>query len=400
MFVCLFWGIAIFIALCEKHKLHYGVLTIFMLNATSLYWGLSVYYYRFVSLIPVSDTVYTFCNLAIYPLFLCYVKAVTASRRNMFGTMVRWLLPSFVCTVAVAWTYAGMSDDDVQVFLDACVNRTSIDSLDGMPFRMCVLHIVRRLVFIAQIPFVIFIGLRHTRSFNHLVASLYSDTEHKSVASINVILYLSLAISVLSFILNILGNKVFVSSTWIHTVSLVMFSAFLYGFGYIGHRHTFSFSDIQHDIDDSAEFDGKGNGESGELQDANIMDMVEKKERQNAASSNGQPSELRLRIERLMIEEKLYLTPNLKLVDLVRKLGTNRSYVYNAINIEMGTSFSEYVNGLRVDYACELMRREPSLAIPKLAEQSGFTSDVSFYRNFKLFKGCSPKDYIKNRSHL
>ena len=76
MLVCLFWGIAIFITLCERRKRHYGVLTLFMANATLLYWGLSIYYNRIALLIPVSDTVYTFCNLAIYPLFLCYIKAV------------------------------------------------------------------------------------------------------------------------------------------------------------------------------------------------------------------------------------------------------------------------------------------------------------------------------------
>ncbi len=58
----------------------------------------------------------------------------------------------------------------------------------------------------------------------------------------------------------------------------------------------------------------------------------------------------------------------------------------------------DYVNSLRVEYACELMQRDPSLSIPRVAEQSGFASDVSFYRNFKLFKGGSPKDYFKSKA--
>ena len=397
MLVCLFWGIAIFITLCEKRKRHYGIMTLFMVNSTFLYWGLGVYYNRIASLIPVSDTVYTFCNLAIYPLFLCYIKAVTTNGKNMALTIVRWLLPSLLCAVIIAWTYMYMTDDEVQIFLDSCVRRVPIDTLDGMPLCMAVLHIARRLVFIIQIPFVIVIGLRHIRRFNRLVVSLYADTEQKSISSIHVILYLFLAISILSVILNILGNKVVVSSEWIRSVSMIMFSAFLYGFGYIGHRHNFSFEDIEQDIKGTNEEDEAGKVADGQ-QEENIMDIVEEDDSESPVPSNDQTSELRQRIERLMIDEKLYLTPNLKLVDLVKMLGTNRSYVYNAINREMGMSFSEYVNSLRVEYACELMQRDPSLSIPRVAEQSGFASDVSFYRNFKLFKGGSPKDYFKKQA--
>ena len=398
MLVCLFWGIAIFITLCERRKRHYGVLTLFMANATLLYWGLSIYYNRIALLIPVSDTVYTFCNLAIYPLFLCYIKAVTTSGQNIYITIVRWMLPSFLCAVIVAWTYMYMTDEEIQIFLDSCIRRVSVDTLDGMPFRMSILHIVRRLVFVIQIPFVIVIGLRHIRRFNRLVVSLYADTEQRSIMSIHVILYLFLGISVLSFIFNILGAKVFVSSEWIRSVPMFMFSALLYGFGYIGHRHNFSFEDIEHDIKGTTGFVDESGKVDDEQQDENIMDIVVEGDNESAVQSNEQTSELRQRIERLMIDEKLYLTPNLKLVDLVKMLGTNRSYVYNAINREMGMSFSEYVNSLRVKYACELMQRDPSLSIPRVAEQSGFASDVSFYRNFKLFKGGSPKDYFKNKA--
>ena len=133
--------------------------------------------------------------------------------------------------------------------------------------------------------------------------------------------------------------------------------------------------------------------------DDNILN-IDHKEVNGETNTGSRPSELRQRIERVMKDDKLFLTPNLKLVDLVKTLGTNRSYIYNAINREMGTSFSEYVNSLRVEYACEVLQHDPSIPIQKLSVQSGFSSDVSFYRNFKLFKGGSPKDYIKNRGSL
>jgi AraC-like DNA-binding protein len=104
-------------------------------------------------------------------------------------------------------------------------------------------------------------------------------------------------------------------------------------------------------------------------------------------------SELRERIEQVMITEKLYLQPNLKLHDLVRYVQSNRNYVYNAINKEMGISFNEYVNRLRIDHSIRLIQQHPDMPLAEVAEKSGFTSIASFYRNFKQFTGKSPKEY-------
>ena len=97
-----------------------------------------------------------------------------------------------------------------------------------------------------------------------------------------------------------------------------------------------------------------------------------------------------------MEEQKPYLMPNLKLADLVKLLHSNRAYVYNVINRDMGTTFSEYINRLRVEHAKQLMNEQPELLHNTVAEMSGFSSATSFYRNFKLYIGCSPKEYQNN----
>ena len=119
-----------------------------------------------------------------------------------------------------------------------------------------------------------------------------------------------------------------------------------------------------------------------ELSDEDIPDDV-------PPSISGLP--LRERIEKLMIEERLYLDPHLKLTDLVRRVYSNRNYVYQTINVEMGMSFTEYVNRLRVDHAERLLAEHPELSMSEVAAQSGFASKVSFHRNFKAYRGRTPK---------
>jgi AraC-like DNA-binding protein len=58
----------------------------------------------------------------------------------------------------------------------------------------------------------------------------------------------------------------------------------------------------------------------------------------------------------------------------------------------MGTSFSDYINGLRVDYAARLLEENPDLSINEVIIKSGFTSTSAFYRNFKKFKGITPTE--------
>ena len=64
----------------------------------------------------------------------------------------------------------------------------------------------------------------------------------------------------------------------------------------------------------------------------------------------------------------------------------------------MGISFSEYINRMRIEYASMLIAQHPEKSLSEIAEQSGFTSSTSFYRNFKLYKDMgkayvSVKDY-------
>ena len=85
---------------------------------------------------------------------------------------------------------------------------------------------------------------------------------------------------------------------------------------------------------------------------------------------------------------------NLKISDVATELCTNRLYVSAAINDEMGVSFSSYINHKRVNHAIQLMRSNPELTMYEIADLSGFSSDKSFYRNFKNITGKSPREIL------
>ncbi len=100
--------------------------------------------------------------------------------------------------------------------------------------------------------------------------------------------------------------------------------------------------------------------------------------------------DLKFRIIELFEKDKLYLKPNLKVSDISKLLNVNNQYVYNAICVDMGTSFAQLVNGYRIRYAQELLVNNPDMSISNIASNSGYTTDVSFYNNFKTYTGTTP----------
>lgn len=90
---------------------------------------------------------------------------------------------------------------------------------------------------------------------------------------------------------------------------------------------------------------------------------------------------------------KLFLNKELSLEMLAHELDTNRSYLSSCINTCSGNNFSQWINNYRVNYILTRMHQTDDLA--RLADESGFVSRASFYRNFKLYTQLTPRQYLE-----
>ena len=103
--------------------------------------------------------------------------------------------------------------------------------------------------------------------------------------------------------------------------------------------------------------------------------------------------ELMQRICDLMEQEKPYLNSDLKLVDLAAMLATNRNIISSCINTQRGCSFSQFVNEYRVAHAQKLMRNQPDIKNSEVWMSSGFSTEMSYFRNFKAVTGMTPSEW-------
>jgi AraC-like DNA-binding protein len=95
-------------------------------------------------------------------------------------------------------------------------------------------------------------------------------------------------------------------------------------------------------------------------------------------------------------KERLYLNSELTLNMLAAHLRLSPSLVSETINKDLGKSFRNLINELRVaEVKIKLLdNRFSHLSIVGIAFESGFNSEASFYRIFKLATGITPKVYL------
>ena len=337
-------------------------LLMFMVTATVLYLAHYMYFNRQMAVIPLTDTFYSFCNPAVFPLYYLYIEELTEYRPNRWR-QVLYLLPSLICFFATVLLYLLMDAGQTATFIHQCLYGGEIASLSGLAWWQGLAHAAVRIVFALQIPLVLFFGFRRITAYNTVVESNYSNIEGKRIVGVKTLLVLFAVTSFFAFVFNVIGRQQFVDGPEPLTFPAVLFSLLLLLIGHVGLSQQFSVQDIEAEV----------------FQEASVPD------------ESGY-SELLERIIKLVNDEKLFLYPNLKVSDLAKQINSNRNYIYHAINVEMGTSFSDYINGLRVDYAARLLEANPDLSINEVIIKSGFTSTSAFYRNFKKFKGITPTE--------
>ena len=104
-------------------------------------------------------------------------------------------------------------------------------------------------------------------------------------------------------------------------------------------------------------------------------------------------------IDTLLTHEKVYLNPTLNLEKLSSKAGASTKEVSRAINEGLKVSFSELINGHRVDEALRLLElpEHKETPISEIIHLSGFNSKSAFQRFFKRRTDSSPTQY---REHI
>lgn len=384
LYVCTFWSVLLLVDVAVNRQPARKRLLAYMLTATLLYAGHYIFFNRLTALLPFTDTVYLTTNLAVFPLYYLYILEIT---EPVWDRRLQWLLPApAVLMGATAGTlYALMSPTATATFVDTYLYHNQLAGLDGLAWWQGVVHHVAKLLFALQIPAVLVMGQRKIKGYNERVEACYADTDTRRLHLLTTILTLFLVAAFLSFSANVLGRHRFSDSLWLLAVPSVLFSVLQFMLGYAGYHQQFTIADLQRDMEPTEQ----------EADDCPADEQLTQAPG-GVATEQTQAQSMAILQEQLfstIVNEQLYLQPNLKITELATRMNSNRTYVARAFKQAMGCTFSEFINRQRIDYACRLMAEQPDIPIGTVATASGYASPASFYRNFKLYKQCSPTDY-------
>ncbi len=99
-------------------------------------------------------------------------------------------------------------------------------------------------------------------------------------------------------------------------------------------------------------------------------------------------------------EAILYIHNNFRneisLEDIADIAGVTPAYMSNIFHRHCGVNFKNYLNGIRFDYAKNLLEHS-DMSVVDICLESGFNDYANFERNFKLKFGISPRQYRNNK---
>ncbi len=104
------------------------------------------------------------------------------------------------------------------------------------------------------------------------------------------------------------------------------------------------------------------------------------------------------KLERMMKEEELFKNSNLSMPATAKKLKITPHKLSLLLNDNMKVSFSNYLNGKRIEAAQHLIKTNLNHSLEAIGYDCGFNSKSAFYAAFKKHVGTTPAQFRKSHA--
>lgn len=286
-------------------------------------------------------------------------KRVT--RKRFIRHTVAWI--AYCIMTHILWTYVP----------EGTVHRT-------IPFFLAVLF----LVYAFKVARKVFVTFRKAK---RKLDDYYSDDKEAYIRWMSVFTYWAVVFGVLQGVFTFVPDRyVFI---WI--ISAIPFYIYLY----VSYANYFIFYEhiegalATDDSENEAEEDSENGHSDDNGNETDGSSLKTKTVAQVSGMAKAQEQTLDRQIA-AWIEQRGFTAGGLTIEDVARETGTNRTYVSSFISNRYGITFREWINGMRLKYAKELMTENPEMAIKEVARRAGYLSLSYFTKTFKETEGITP----------
>lgn len=373
VYVSLFWVVSL---LSNKKNISAPsrFLSFFMFVNAVCFFGQYLFFAPHHDIFPYWEPFLAYFGSIAFPIYYIYFRLLTVDDKFEFRKHAKYLIvPVLIATVYTvgilstpfeqykAWLY------DDSLYPDS----TSIQFLG-------IMRNIVKLTFVVLLVITYILNRRLIKKYAHKAEQYYSDIQDGKFSSAKILNYFLVFISVSTFLAHAIGRRLLFPSELIIEVIWMIFAVSLYGIGYIGFT--------QKPINPT--YEPVFNGNENDIVISNVEEM-------NFSQ--------KLILQKLIYEfenEKVYLSSCLNIMDVVQKVGSNRTYISSIINQNFNQNFCSFVNGYRLSEMEKLFLQNNSLSNEILAEKSGFGSVNSMKRAISTKFDCSIAEWKQQAVNL
>jgi len=366
VYVSLFWLIA-FQSNKKNLSAPANFLNVFLLCNAICFFGQYLFFAPYPALFPYWEPALAYLGSVAFPVYYIYFRLLTVDDKFSFRKHAKYLIvPVLIATVyTIGIFFAPFSQYKAWLY-----NDTLYPDSPSIQF-LGIMRKIVKLTFVVLLVITYILNRGLLKKYAHKAEQYYSDIQDGEYNNAKMLNYYLIIITLSSFIAHIVGRKLLLPHDTILDIIWLIFAVSLYGIGYMGFK--------QKSINPACELPDNETETMPIETELNLSQQVI--------------------LDKLLIEfetEKIYLNSSLNIVDVVQKVGTNRTYISAIINQQYNQNFCSFVNSFRLEELERIFIENPAQSNLILAEKSGFGSFNSMKRAISSQTGHSVSEWKKN----
>jgi AraC-like DNA-binding protein len=365
LFINLYGAIFLF-ATSNKQLKNRFFLGLFFFNSFVLFVGHFLSFNEYWMAFRYLDFLFLAALLAFYPLYYLYLY----SAFNISIFSIKWylhFLPSIIIAVLMAAATYFSSWENYLMYMNNNLYSTELGNQESK--NLAYLYKGTRFFHLLQIVFYNFLTIRFLLLARNKMHNYFSNLDKFQLQYFYIVnISFILLMSIPGFYVTVIGRTPLNNNDSLLFYVCTLFSLLYIILSIIGLR----------------QIPAKINLTSSDLNESTNFHLQEL----NAIETN---------LLLFFKDKKPWLDPHLTILEVAKQIGTNRSYISNIINDNIGVNFNQFVNDYRVNEAKILLKQTPELSISEISELAGFGSVSSFLRIFKKIENCTPTEFRKKK---
>jgi AraC-like DNA-binding protein len=368
VFVSLFWAVTL-MGDKKKYSAPRLFLAKYMILSAIIFTSHFLYFAPLPNIYIYFDIPLQFIGICAFPLYHVYFRLLTVDEKFTLKAHGKYLL----IPIAIAMIYSiGVLFAPADEYKAWLFNKT-VDVTSGAIRFLGIMRSVLHIVFAGTIVLSLAGNYWLITKYGHKAEQFYSDIRDAKQKNAKMLIYSILAMGLLSLVFRLIGREFLLPKDFFIYSGWSMFTVMLYLMGNSGLQQKTL----------NPYFEPAG---------------ITKKEYLPLKTTVKEWEKLQAQILEEFAVNKIYLNSDLNIVDIVKKVGTNRTYLSAFINQQYNQNFCSFVNDYRIKELQKVMLENPECTSQYLADHCGFGSVNSMKRAVYARSAISLSE-LKNQAY-